>query len=215
MRARPPLSILLLPGLLLCLGRPVVAADIYRSLGEDGVPRFANSKLDPSYSLFLRGEAESRPAASARLPIARQQLLLRWLPTIETLTRKHDVELALVLAIIDVESRFNPQATSPKGAAGLMQLMPALAARYGVRNRYDVQQNLEAGILYLKDLHKIHQGNLPLMLAAYNAGENAVLRHGKRLPPYRETMLYVPQVMASLAAARELAAKRQPNLGQP
>ncbi|WP_338845194.1 lytic transglycosylase domain-containing protein [Massilia sp. W12] len=192
---------------LCCLPGLAAAADIWRAIGEDGVPRYASSKLDSSYSLFLRDDAPpAGEAAKSTMPAARRNLLLRWLPTIEKLSSKHGVELALVLAIIDVESRFNPSATSPKGAAGLMQIMPALAARYGVRNRYDVQQNLEAGILYLKDLHKIHQGNIPLMLASYNAGEHAVARHGKRLPPYRETMLYVPQVMASLAAARELAA---------
>lgn len=185
----------------------VYSADIFRSLGDDGVARYASSPLDASYSLFLRGESE--PVSNRAVPLApaRQSMLLKWLPTIEILANKHEVELALVLAVIDVESRFNPQATSPKGAAGLMQLMPSLAARYGVRNRYDVQQNLDAGIRYLKDLQRLHQGNLALILASYNAGEGAVARHGKRIPPYKETMLYVPQVLLSLQAARDLAAQ--------
>jgi soluble lytic murein transglycosylase-like protein len=81
-----------------------------------------------------------------------------------------------------------------------MQLMPATAARYGVTDPGDPAQNIDAGVRHLKDLLNVqHQGNVALALAAYNAGQGAVARHGGRIPPYRETMLYVPAVLAAAA----------------
>lgn len=187
-------------GLLLCLPGLCNAADIYMALDADGNARYASSKLDDSYTLLMRGEPENKAhtAPLPALPAQKKAVLARWMPHIRYLSQKHQVDLALVLAVIEAESRFNPQATSPKGAAGLMQLMPSLAARYGVLQRYDIQQNLEAGILYLKDLSTLHRGNIALVLASYNAGEGAVARHGQRIPPYKETMLYVPQVLLNV-----------------
>ena len=115
---------------------------------------------------------------------------------------QHAVDLTLVRALVDVESRFQSTALSPKGAYGPMQLMPATARRYHVTNRSDLAQNIEAGIHYLKDLLVLHHGNEALALASYNAGEGAVKRHGQRIPPYRETMLYVAAVLARAQAAR-------------
>ena len=89
------------------------------------------------------------------------------------------------------ESKFTSSATSPKGAQGLMQLMPGTAARYGVTNRYDVGQNIMGGTRYLKDLLKMFNGRVDLALAGYNAGENAVIKHGYTVPPYDETRNYV------------------------
>ncbi len=97
---------------------------------------------------------------------------------------------ALVEAIIAIESDFNPRAISPKGALGLMQLMPQTASRYGVSNPFDPQENLTGGTRYLKDLLRRFDGDLPRALAAYNAGETAVLMY-RDLPPYRETREYV------------------------
>lgn len=188
-----PLGLAMLPASLL-------AADIYRALKADGQYYYATQPLDASYELFARGESASTPAP--RIPrtqsaaSARRAQELK--PLIASLAQKHGVDLKLVWAIIQVESRFNPQALSHKGASGLMQLMPATAARYGVRNRFDVAQNLEGGIRYLKDLLARHDGNLTLTLAAYNAGSGAVSRHGQRIPPYRETMLYVPAVLVQM-----------------
>jgi len=103
---------------------------------------------------------------------------------------------ALVHAVIYVESRYNPRARSSAGAVGLMQVMPATAARYGVSNPAgSMWANLLAGTRYLRDLMLQFNNNLDLVLAAYNAGENAVRRYGQRIPPYRETELYVPAVL--------------------
>ena len=104
------------------------------------------------------------------------------------------VDVALVKAVMHVESGFNPNAVSPKGASGLMQLMPATAVRYGVEDIFDPVQNVQGGVRYLKDLLAMFKDNQRLAIAAYNAGENAVLRY-KGIPPYNETQEYVRKVM--------------------
>ena len=104
---------------------------------------------------------------------------------------RHDVDPYLVFCVMNQESRFIAGATSPAGAAGLMQLMPATAAHYGVRAIYDPAQNIEGGTRYLRDLLKRFGGRVDLALAGYNAGEGAVMKHGYRVPPYRETQNYV------------------------
>jgi len=114
---------------------------------------------------------------------------------IMTAAAREGVDPALVEAIIAVESAFNPRAISPKGAMGLMQLMPQTAFRYGVSNAFDPQANLTGGIRYLRDLLHLFGGDLPQALAAYNAGETAVLMYGG-IPPYRETREYVRMVLA-------------------
>lgn len=128
------------------------------------------------------------PAQYADKPFAAQ---------IQSAARKTAVDPALVHAVIFVESRYNPTARSPKGAIGLMQVLPETAARYGVTNPgFSPEANLQAGTRYLSDLMQLFDNRLDLVLAAYNAGENAVLRYGQRIPPYRETRLYVPAVLA-------------------
>lgn len=106
----------------------------------------------------------------------------------------HQVDTALVKAVMHIESAFNPHAVSHKGAQGLMQLMPETAQRYGARDLFDPVQNVRAGVMYLKDLQKMFKNNTRLVLAAYNAGENAVLRY-RGIPPYDETQDYVRKVM--------------------
>lgn len=106
----------------------------------------------------------------------------------------------LLEAVIAVESGYNPRAVSPKGAQGLMQLMPATASRFGVVDPFDPRENVRAGARYLKQLLELFGGELRLALAAYNAGEQAVIRSGHRIPPYAETQRYVPRVLARLAA---------------
>ena len=116
---------------------------------------------------------------------------------IDSAAREAALDPALVHAVIFVESGYNPAARSPKGAIGLMQVMPATASRYGVPDpARSPHANLRAGTRYLSDLVQQFDGRLELVLAAYNAGENAVLRHGQRIPPYRETQQYVPAVLA-------------------
>lgn len=110
--------------------------------------------------------------------------------------REASVDAALVHAIIAVESRYNANAVSPKGAVGLMQVLPETAARYGVaRPDRSPEENVKAGTRYLSDLMEQFGGRLELVLAAYNAGENAVRRFHGRIPPYPETQLYVPAVL--------------------
>lgn len=184
------------------LAQPVSAADIYRAQLPNGEERFATQKLDASYELFLRDDSvpASAPHFKRQQSAATTARAKAIKPLVVSLTQKHGVDFKLVWAVIEVESRFDPQALSHKGAYGLMQLMPATAAHYGVTKRHDVVQNLEAGIRYLKDLLAQHEGNLTLTLAAYNAGAGAVSRHGKRIPPWRETMLYVPAVLVQMQA---------------
>lgn len=105
------------------------------------------------------------------------------------------VDPALIHAVISVESGYNASARSSAGAVGLMQLMPGTAKRYGVKNRLDPEQNIYGGARYLRDLQVLFDDNLQLVLAAYNAGEQAVLKYGRRIPPYRETSAYVPKVL--------------------
>ena len=109
-------------------------------------------------------------------------------------SKKHEVPNWLVHAVIHAESFYNPHAVSSAGAVGLMQLMPGTAQRYGVTNRQDPRQNISGGVRYLKDLLEMFNGNVELAVAAYNAGENAVKKHGNRIPPYQETKHYVRKV---------------------
>jgi len=107
----------------------------------------------------------------------------------------HGVSAELIRAIIQTESEFDPLALSSRGACGLMQLMPATARRFGVLDCFDPRQNIGAGTRFLKVLLTRYQGSIPLSIAAYNAGEGAVARHGG-IPPYRQTLAYVRRVQA-------------------
>jgi soluble lytic murein transglycosylase-like protein len=113
------------------------------------------------------------------------------------------IDPALVHAVIDVESAYNPLALSSKGAVGLMQVMPTTGKRYGVTNLFDPPANLHAGAGHLSDLLRMFDGQLTLALAAYNAGEGAVLKYGRRMPPYPETVQYVPRVIKRYRALTE------------
>lgn len=121
--------------------------------------------------------------------------------------RRAGIDPALVHAVVRVESAYNSHAVSPKGAVGLMQVIPSTGRRFGIDDLLNPSANLRAGTQYLSYLLRLFEGDLRLTLAAYNAGENAVLRYGRAIPPYRETRGYVPKV---LSIYESLAAQRQP-----
>ena len=110
--------------------------------------------------------------------------------------KQHSVDPYLIYCLMSQESKFLKSAISPKGAQGLMQLMPGTAARYGVTNPYDIAQNISGGTRYLKDLLKMFNGRVDLALAGYNAGEGAVIKYGYTVPPYSETRNYVKLIVA-------------------
>lgn len=133
-------------------------------------------------------------------------MLLNVGTTWETLIRQHaglhDIRADLVRAVIQVESGFNPRAVSPKGAMGLMQLMPSTAARLGVIDPFNPAENIRAGVRYLRLLLDKYNNNEQLALAAYNAGPTAVDRYGSKVPPYRETQRYVQRITNLNGASR-------------
>lgn len=128
----------------------------------------------------------------------------RLTPLIDQIAVSEGVDPLLVHAIISQESRYNQTAVSHVGAGGLMQLMPATAARFGLtrQERYDPAKNIRAGVRYLKFLKRKFRGRLDLILAGYNAGEGAVLKYGRKIPPYRETQDYVRKVKGYYIALR-------------
>ncbi len=116
-------------------------------------------------------------------------------PLVRKVAKKHGVEPDLIHAIIRAESNYECTAVSPKGAIGLMQLMPSTGKAYGVINFIDPEDNIEGGTKYLKDLIKLYEGKTALVLAAYNAGQEAVKRY-KGIPPYAETRNYIKRIQS-------------------
>ena len=177
--------------------RPVVA-DIYSFRDERGVVHFTNIKgLDPRYRLLRKEGSSAVPGSGnpARVYMPSAAEIARYSGIIDTAARTYGVDKALVHAVISAESGYNPQAVSRTGARGLMQLMPETARRYGVRDSMDPVENIYGGVRYLHDLLAMFKGDLKLVIAAYNAGENAVVRYGLHVPPYPETLGYVPKVL--------------------
>ena len=168
-----------------------------RGGGEMSFDRSLVTKIEPDEVPYLE-ESAGEPQASAEQTGAAGAVLTvktAYDPLIESAASRHDIDARLVKAVIQVESAFQPRARSPKGAMGLMQLMPKTARQYSSRNPYDPASNIEAGTKYLKRL--LGEFELPLALAAYNAGEAAVRRFGG-IPPYAETQAYVTKVLGLL-----------------
>jgi soluble lytic murein transglycosylase-like protein len=158
---------------------------------EAGITHFSNVPTDSRYRLLLASPPEPAQGPDVRW-LARSHAFDSF---IERAAAGATVHPQLVRAIIVVESAFNPRAVSRRGAAGLMQLRPETARRYGAADVFDPEQNITAGTRYLRDLMARYGNNLELVLAAYNAGEDAVERYGRRVPPYAETRQYVPAVL--------------------
>jgi soluble lytic murein transglycosylase-like protein len=202
-------------------------ANIWGYVDDQGVPHFSATQIDERYELFLREQTDpepyqvqpfTRPPAAAAVlepetPLAQPRMLVYFeqMPSyksVQHLLREasttHGIDYALLQALIATESGFDSRAVSPKGAVGLMQLIPPTAERYGVKAGKDASiekkltdpvVNIRAGARYLSDLIKMFPGQIELALAAYNAGEGAVQRAGNKIPNYPETKNYVKTVM--------------------
>lgn len=212
---------------LLALAAQPCFADLYGYVDEHGA-HFADAPLDSRYKLY----AKTKPAQPVEAPkveatagekldaasltptlsrgergkiVAPTRAGRRYADMIARVAREQKVEPALLHAVVMAESAYNPRARSPKGATGLMQLMPATGKRYGAKDLLNPLQNLRAGARYLRDLLALFDNNLGLVLAAYNAGEGAVMRSGNTIPPYPETRKYVPRVLEYYESYRALA----------
>ena len=188
----PVVLILLGTTVLVGASAPAVCA-IYAFTDARGTVHYSNVPSDARYRLVI-----ASPPGEEAGAVTLQTLLQRsqpYLGMIEHAAQANRLDPALVRAVIVAESACNPQATSRRGARGLMQLMPDTARQYGVRNAFDPEQNIRAGSHYLRDLADRYQDDLQLMLAAYNAGPQAVDSGGGKIPPFRETLDYVPRVL--------------------
>ena len=231
---------------LLAIGAAAPAhADVWGYVDDRGVAHFAAEKVDERYELFFRGgqsfdttagiRAPQTPRAVAA-PAASNSKLIAYFDIspsykqvkhhLREASNEHGIDYELLQALIATESGFDAGAVSPKGAVGLMQIMPATAERYGVtsdrkaaveKKLTDPRLNVRTGTRYLRDLIRMFPGQLELALAAYNAGEGAVQRAGNRIPNYRETQNYVKTVLQLYAMlkpptmASAVAGGRVPN----
>jgi soluble lytic murein transglycosylase-like protein len=167
---------------------------IYTYLDADGVRHYTDVPDDNRYKLLAFSPNELTQSGDHYNPAVLARAT-RYDSIIEKAAVTAAVEPNLLRAVIVVESGFNSRAVSKKGAVGLMQLMPGTATRFGVSNRYDPIQNIRGGAAYLKFLMDRFGHDVRLALAAYNAGEEAVDRNGGQIPPFSETMAYVPRVL--------------------
>jgi soluble lytic murein transglycosylase len=174
----------------------VVPADIYRSVDKDGVVCFTNHPTGQGELVVKEGPKEAPPAPAGRRAFSANASGNAWIyDYADRYSRANNLPPALVKAILKAESNGHRLAVSNKGAVGCMQLMPFTSKRFKVADPFDPVQNIEGGILYIKELLTQFQGNLVNTVAAYNAGPGAVRKHGG-VPPYSETRGYVKRVMS-------------------
>lgn len=178
-----------------------------RSSGHIRIPQEAGHETRRSKRSFndmlktkegRSGDLPRFPAHRARaknITTTQANRLANYAPIIQDAARRHNLPLELLCGVILQESGGNPRAKSHAGAKGLMQLMDGTARRFGVRNSFDPSQNIEGGSRYLRFLLDRFGNNVELALAAYNAGERNVEKYGNRIPPFRETQNYVPNVL--------------------
>ena len=181
---------------------PPASAQIYTRRNDKGVVEATNVPAARGYRLTYPGKGTIIHSSAYKM---RRSYNGEWDHHIAAATTAYNVSLELVRAIIQVESDFDHLARSSKGAQGLMQLMPATAARFGVGDPFDPRQNIFGGVQYLRVLLDMFGGDVVLAAAAYNAGENAVLRYNG-VPPYRETRSYVEKIQALLGSAASVFA---------
>lgn len=166
------------------------SADIYRYIDEKGTIHFTNLPTDTRYKVYVRSSSGYFRSTKYDCKI--------YDPVIREMATKYQVDCDLVRAVIKAESDFNPSAVSPKGAKGIMQLMPGTAEDMSVKNIFRPRDNIEGGVKYLRRLLNIFNNDLHLTVAAYNAGENAVIGCNYAIPPYDETQEYVRRVLSYL-----------------
>lgn len=169
------------------------ATQVYRYVDSNGLIAFSDKRQHDGYVPLVETR---RGWQELRAPKSLDEGVKQYAVLVQTSAKRYGVAADLVNAVIHAESHFNPIAVSPKGAVGLMQLMPATAERFGVDNRQDPKQNIDAGVQYLAKLLELFDNKVQLALAAYNAGENAVIKQGNRIPPYPETKKYVRKVLS-------------------
>ena len=190
----------------LALGAGPCAADVFGYVDDQGVAHLSSTPLDERYILFKKEPqrdvppqaqppAEQPPQVTAAEHGTIAALRGHYAHLIARVAEEQRLDAFLLHAVITVESGYNARAKSPKGASGLMQLMPGTAERYGVTDVWNPLENLRAGARYLRDLLSLFNDDINLALAAYNAGEGAVMRYSNTIPPYAETRTYVPRVL--------------------
>jgi soluble lytic murein transglycosylase-like protein len=179
---------------LLAASAAAAHSQIYTYVDADGLRHYTDVPDNNRYRLLILSPRD-RTASGDRYDAMLLAKAGRYDSIIERAATAASVEPNLLRAVIVVESGFNSRAVSKRGAMGLMQLMPATATRFGVSNPYDPLQNVHAGARYLKFLIDRFGQDVRLALAAYNAGEDAVDRNGGQIPPFSETMAYVPRVL--------------------
>lgn len=168
---------------------------LYKFIDSNGVLHLTNRAPKKSDDvLYSRSYVIQTYQSPPPTRLTKKKETKEYTEVIQSAALRHGVPPALLHAIIKVESGYNPHAISPKGAVGLMQLMPETAKRYGVSNRTDPSESIDGGAHYIRDLLDLFDENISLALAAYNAGEHAVKRYGNMIPPFRETKRYVAQV---------------------
>lgn len=172
------------------------SADIYRYVDAEGVVHFTNDPPTKKFKLYRReGGVVSSRSGNSQVPSSLGEIIRRN-------CEKYSLEEGLVHAVIKAESNYNPSAVSNKGALGMMQLMPGTARLLNVDNPLDAEENIGGGSRYLRQMLNEFNGNLDFAIAAYNAGPNAVRRHGG-IPPYEETRTYVKRVKKYLNTYRQ------------
>ncbi len=188
--SRYSLVLACLGGLVATISPATSQADIYKTEGADGVITFT-SKKTPGSTLYQKAASKAPVFLPADTSPERYTRYDHWIREAATL---YQIPEALIRAVIRVESDFDPRAVSPANARGLMQMIPATAERMLVTDVFDPRQNIFGGVRYLRVLANTFNGDLALTVAAYNAGEGAVMRHGG-IPPYPETQDYVTKVI--------------------